>query len=148
MLASTTFLGLGLLAKLVVAIELQIKWNRLEGLTGVSTTGQIVPLTVGCFTLFRAIVLVLRRCFQVRKLIGLAKKSKELTKELEELRRTSGESRDLKLQDMRKKLKGLEEGYAKFPKLKWKPDFTELKQELNQGSGEGKSTVTTITSPA
>jgi uncharacterized protein with von Willebrand factor type A (vWA) domain len=79
--------------------------------------------------------------------MGLEKKSKELTKELEELRRASGESRDLKLQEMRKKLKELEEGYAEFATFKWKYDLTELKQELNQGSGEGKSTASVITSP-
>jgi hypothetical protein len=56
------FAGIGI-AAVVTGIELGIKWNHLDGLGSVSTTGQIVPLTVGCFSLFRALALVILGCF-------------------------------------------------------------------------------------
>jgi hypothetical protein len=62
--------GIGLagaaLATVLVGIELGIKWNHLDGLGSVSTTGQIVPLTVGCFSLFRALALVILGFFDFR----------------------------------------------------------------------------------
>jgi hypothetical protein len=56
------FAGLAV-AAVLVGIELGIKWNHLDGLGSVSTTGQIVPLTVGCFSMFRALALVILGCF-------------------------------------------------------------------------------------
>jgi hypothetical protein len=47
------------LAPAVAGIELQIRWNNLTGLDNFSSVGQIVPLTIGCFGLFRAVVLSL-----------------------------------------------------------------------------------------
>ena len=43
---------------LILGTELEIKWNHLDGLGSVDTTGQLIPLTVGCFSLFRAIMLI------------------------------------------------------------------------------------------
>jgi len=43
----------------IVAIELEIRWNNLDGIGGVSTTGQIIPLVVGCLSLARSIALVI-----------------------------------------------------------------------------------------
>lgn len=43
---------------LIVGTELEIEWNHLAGLQRVDTTGQLIPLTVGCFSLFRAVMLI------------------------------------------------------------------------------------------
>jgi hypothetical protein len=48
----------GLLSAAATAIELQIKWNNLTGLDNINSVGQIVPLTIGCFGLFRTVMLV------------------------------------------------------------------------------------------
>ena len=42
----------------IVASELQLKWNHLEGINSVSTTGQIIPLSLGCLSLFRTLYLL------------------------------------------------------------------------------------------
>jgi hypothetical protein len=42
---------------LILGTELEIKWNHLDGLGSVETTGQLIPLTVGCFSLFRSLML-------------------------------------------------------------------------------------------
>ena len=47
----------------IAAIELQIRWNMLEGLESVSTTGQIIPLTVGAISLFRSVTLAIVELF-------------------------------------------------------------------------------------
>lgn len=47
-----------LLVPAVMGIELQIKLNNLTGLGNMSSVGQIVPLTIGSYGLFRAGVLV------------------------------------------------------------------------------------------
>lgn len=44
---------------IVLATELLIKWNRLEGLENISSSGQIVSLTVGSMSLIRAIGLII-----------------------------------------------------------------------------------------
>jgi hypothetical protein len=48
----------------IAALELQIRWNMLEGLDRLSTTGQIIPLTVGSISLLRAIALAIRSLFK------------------------------------------------------------------------------------
>ena len=53
-------LGGGLvLALCILPVELQIKWNKLGGVEGISSTGQLMSLTIGSFSLLRAIWLVL-----------------------------------------------------------------------------------------
>jgi hypothetical protein len=42
----------------VIALELQIKWNRLVGIDSVNTTGQIIPLVIGSLSLGRTILLL------------------------------------------------------------------------------------------
>jgi hypothetical protein len=43
---------------LILGTEKEIEWNHLDGLESVNTTGQLIPLTVGCFSLFRAVMLI------------------------------------------------------------------------------------------
>jgi hypothetical protein len=43
----------------VIGIELQIRWNNLTGLNNLTAVGQIVPLTIGCFSLLRTIFLLI-----------------------------------------------------------------------------------------
>ena len=51
---------LGIVLCLVISgIELEIKYNHLDGLQGIDTTGQIVPLAVGCLSMGRAMGLVI-----------------------------------------------------------------------------------------
>lgn len=47
----------------IVAIELQLRWNNTSGINGIMTTGQIIPLVVGCVSLFRAIALTIIALF-------------------------------------------------------------------------------------
>lgn len=42
----------------IAAIELELRWNNLEGINGVITTGQIIPLAVGSISLLRAFVFI------------------------------------------------------------------------------------------
>jgi hypothetical protein len=49
------------LAFTVAAIELEVRWNNVDGITGVQTTGQLIPLVVGCISLFRSLVLLLAK---------------------------------------------------------------------------------------
>jgi hypothetical protein len=49
------FLFLGLY---LVASELQMKWNHLDGIYSVNTTGQILPLALGSLSLFRSLYLL------------------------------------------------------------------------------------------
>ena len=46
------------LCTFISIIEMQIKHNHLDGVGGIDTTGQIVPLAVGCLSLSRALMLV------------------------------------------------------------------------------------------
>jgi hypothetical protein len=46
------------LVSLIANIELEIRSNHLDGVRGVDTTGQIIPLAVGCLSLGRALALV------------------------------------------------------------------------------------------
>lgn len=53
-------LAVGLVLVLcILPVELQIKWNKLGGVEGISSTGQLMSLTIGSFSLLRAIWLVL-----------------------------------------------------------------------------------------
>ena len=55
-------LGGGLVLVLcILPVELQIKWNKLAGVGGISSTGQLMALTIGSFSLLRAIWLVLTK---------------------------------------------------------------------------------------
>jgi hypothetical protein len=51
------FCGVALLALLIIPMELQISWNKLDGLEGITSTGQLISLTVGSFSLIRAVFL-------------------------------------------------------------------------------------------
>jgi hypothetical protein len=42
----------------IIASELQLKWNHLDGINSVNTTGQIIPLTLGVMSLVRSIWLL------------------------------------------------------------------------------------------
>lgn len=42
----------------IVASELQLKWNRLDGINSLSTTGQIIPLVIGTLSLLRTFYLL------------------------------------------------------------------------------------------
>ena len=53
--------ALGALIFLVLYIlvtELQMRWNHLDGINSVNTTGQIIPLALGSLSLFRSIYLL------------------------------------------------------------------------------------------
>ena len=50
--------GLFWLAFYIVASELQLAWNHLEGINSVDTTGQIIPLALGSLSLLRSLFLV------------------------------------------------------------------------------------------
>jgi hypothetical protein len=48
-----TISGAFVLALFILPIELQIAWNQLDGVGTVSSTGQLLALTIGAFSLFR-----------------------------------------------------------------------------------------------
>jgi hypothetical protein len=43
----------------IIGVELEIRWNHLIGVQTISSTGQVFPLVVGGFSLFRSIALML-----------------------------------------------------------------------------------------
>lgn len=47
-----------ILALCILPMELQIAWNKLDGVDGISSTGQVLALIIGSFSLIRAIFLV------------------------------------------------------------------------------------------
>jgi hypothetical protein len=47
-----------LLVLYIVPSELQLWWNHLDGIYSVNTTGQIIPLSLGSLSLFRALYLL------------------------------------------------------------------------------------------
>jgi hypothetical protein len=49
--------GTVLLALFILPMELQISWNKLEGVEGITSTGQLISLTVGSFSFIRAVFL-------------------------------------------------------------------------------------------
>lgn len=51
------------IASMAVGLELEIKWNHLDGLGGIDTTGQIIPLVIGSLSLFSAMGFLVSRCF-------------------------------------------------------------------------------------
>lgn len=59
-----TLQGILPLAVAIIGVELEIRWNRLTGVQTVSSTGQVFPLIVGCFSLFRGIALILIDIFE------------------------------------------------------------------------------------
>lgn len=46
------------LVTFIIGTELAIKWNHLDGLTKIDTTGQLIPFTVGLISIFGAIFLL------------------------------------------------------------------------------------------
>lgn len=44
-----------------IPVELQILWNHLDGVGGMSSTGQVLSLTIGSFSLLRALWLISKR---------------------------------------------------------------------------------------
>ena len=50
--------GVVVMVVFMILIELQVRWNRLEGVNSVTSTGQIVPLVIGTLSIIRAIALV------------------------------------------------------------------------------------------
>lgn len=57
-LISFTINGFLRMALYVIATELQLTWNHLDGINTVASTGQILPLVIGCMSLLRSISLV------------------------------------------------------------------------------------------
>jgi hypothetical protein len=47
-----------LLVLYIVPAELQLWWNHLDGIYSVNTTGQVIPLSLGSLSLFRALYLL------------------------------------------------------------------------------------------
>ena len=43
----------------IVGVELEVRWNRLSDLNGISSIGQVLPLVIECFSLFRGLALIL-----------------------------------------------------------------------------------------
>jgi hypothetical protein len=54
----TLYGSIVILAFYIIASELQLKWNHLDGINSVNTTGQIIPLTLGVLSLVRSIWLL------------------------------------------------------------------------------------------
>jgi hypothetical protein len=50
--------GLVYLVLYIIATELQMRWNHLDGINSVDTTGQIIPLALGSLSLIRSIYLL------------------------------------------------------------------------------------------
>jgi hypothetical protein len=50
--------GFTVLGFYLTAAELQLKWNNLDGINSVSTTGQIIPLGIGSLSLLRTLYLL------------------------------------------------------------------------------------------
>jgi len=42
----------------IVASELQLGWNNLDGINSLNTTGQIIPLVIGTLSLLRTLFLL------------------------------------------------------------------------------------------
>jgi len=58
-LKMNTFYGsITILTFYVIASELQLRWNHLDGINKVASTGQIIPLTLGSLALLRSIYLL------------------------------------------------------------------------------------------
>ena len=58
-LKMNTFYGsIAILTFYVIASELQLRWNHLDGINNVDSTGQIIPLTLGSLALLRSIYLL------------------------------------------------------------------------------------------
>ena len=55
---NTLYGSVMILAFYVIASELQLRWNHLEGINRVDSTGQIIPLTLGSLALLRSIYLL------------------------------------------------------------------------------------------
>ena len=51
------------IASMAAGLELEIKWNHLDGLGGIDTSGQIIPLVIGSLSLFSAMGFLVSRCF-------------------------------------------------------------------------------------
>jgi len=47
-----------LLGLVVMAIELEIRWNNFKDVNSMTTSGQIIPLTIGACSLLRAVALL------------------------------------------------------------------------------------------
>jgi hypothetical protein len=76
----------------LLASELQLKWNNLDGIAGVDSTGQILSLIIGCFTLFRSVVLFIKKCgrgeSEQRQLTSAEREAVELRRKLVEKEKT------------------------------------------------------------
>lgn len=56
--AAWFIVGFGIFAFAILALELQISWNHMDGINTVSSVGQLIPLMVGIFAMLRALGLV------------------------------------------------------------------------------------------
>ena len=56
--AAWFIVGFGIFAFAILALELQISWNHMDGINTVSSVGQMIPLMVGIFAMLRALGLV------------------------------------------------------------------------------------------
>ena len=43
----------------ILTMELEIRWNNFEGINTISSSGEIIPLVIGCFSLFMSLALLL-----------------------------------------------------------------------------------------
>ena len=57
-MSDAVYFAVFLLIFYVIASELQLKWNHLDGIDSINTTGQIIPLAIGSMSFIRAVVLV------------------------------------------------------------------------------------------
>jgi hypothetical protein len=116
-----------MMIRTVIAMELEIKWNNLEGLRGFSTTGQIVPLTIGqCFTMFRALCLVYLK-FLKRQPTGIT---------LTELARKLQDRKALELKALEEAISQLEKKLADVEASRMKALETEAQELDDTQKGE------------
>ena len=90
--------------------ELQLKWNNLDGIAGVDSTGQILSLVIGCFTLFRSLALLVRKGFGNRHVSGPAREIIDLQRQLAE--------KEKKINQLKAQLGGKETGLIDLEKGK------------------------------
>lgn len=58
--APSRILAVSYLGFVILAFELQFRWNHVDGINSLSSAGQIIPLTIGTMSLIQAIFSVIR----------------------------------------------------------------------------------------
>jgi hypothetical protein len=72
------------LAFVILAFELQLRWNHIDGINSVNSSGQIIPLTIGTLSLLQAIVSV---TLAIRKAVQDVQNAREAEQDLNRYRR-------------------------------------------------------------